>query len=184
VAPEPEGSSPYSQQPITSPYPEPTGATLHSPLHSPSQSPRDTFWSHPPIYGVVFQVVSFWLSHQNLLHIPVISHAYHMPRPPHSPWFDLPNSIWGWVQNMKLLIVQLLSCLIEKPLKKLAPHLPMVTPLMLQMWLQYSMWPITWLESVDQQANVDFPVYVVSEVHCYITQPQLTPHQLLLLNYR
>jgi hypothetical protein len=20
-----------------------------------------------------------------------------MPRPPHSPWFDLPNDIWGWV---------------------------------------------------------------------------------------
>jgi hypothetical protein len=29
-----------------------------------------------------------------------------MPHPPHSPWFDLPN-IWWWVQNMKLLIVQL-----------------------------------------------------------------------------
>jgi hypothetical protein len=30
-----------------------------------------------------------------------------MPRPPHFPWFDLPNNIWGWVQNMKLLTVQL-----------------------------------------------------------------------------
>jgi hypothetical protein len=30
-----------------------------------------------------------------------------MPRPPHSPWFDLPNNIWGGEQNMKLLIVQL-----------------------------------------------------------------------------
>jgi hypothetical protein len=25
-----------------------------------------------------------------------------MSRPPHSTWFDLPNDIWGWVQNMKL----------------------------------------------------------------------------------
>jgi hypothetical protein len=32
----------------------------------------------------------------------------HMSRSPHSPWFDLPNNILGWVQNMKLLIVQLL----------------------------------------------------------------------------
>jgi hypothetical protein len=31
-----------------------------------------------------------------------------MPCPPHSPWFGLPN-IWGWLQNMKLLTVQLLS---------------------------------------------------------------------------
>jgi hypothetical protein len=30
-----------------------------------------------------------------------------MSRPPHSPSFDLPNDIWGGVQNMKLLIVQL-----------------------------------------------------------------------------
>jgi hypothetical protein len=30
-----------------------------------------------------------------------------MPRPPHSPWFDLPNNIRWWVQIMKLPIVQL-----------------------------------------------------------------------------
>jgi hypothetical protein len=30
-----------------------------------------------------------------------------MPRPPHSPWLYLPNDIWGWVQIMKFLIVQL-----------------------------------------------------------------------------
>jgi hypothetical protein len=30
-----------------------------------------------------------------------------MPRPPHSPWFDLPYNIWWWVQTMKLPIVQL-----------------------------------------------------------------------------
>jgi hypothetical protein len=53
VAPEPEGSSPYSQEPATSPYPEPTG----SDLYSPSQSPSD-----PSIYALVFQVVSFLLA--------------------------------------------------------------------------------------------------------------------------
>jgi hypothetical protein len=35
VAPEPEGLSPYSQEPATDPYPEPTGSNLHSPSQSP-----------------------------------------------------------------------------------------------------------------------------------------------------
>jgi hypothetical protein len=35
------------------------------------------------------------------------SNACHMPRPPHSPWSDLPIDIWGWVQIMKLPTVQL-----------------------------------------------------------------------------
>jgi hypothetical protein len=30
-----------------------------------------------------------------------------LSRAPHSPWFDVPNNIWGGVQNMKLLIVKL-----------------------------------------------------------------------------
>jgi hypothetical protein len=30
-----------------------------------------------------------------------------MSRPPHSPWFDLPNDIWWWLQIMKVPIVQL-----------------------------------------------------------------------------
>jgi hypothetical protein len=32
-----------------------------------------------------------------------------MPRPPHSPWVDLPNDIWGRVQIMKLLVVRTTS---------------------------------------------------------------------------
>jgi hypothetical protein len=41
-----------------------------------------------------------------------------MPRVPHSPWIDLPNNIWGWVQIKKLLISQskiilYLSCTIN-----------------------------------------------------------------------
>jgi hypothetical protein len=35
VAPEPEGSSPYSQEPATGPYPEPAGSNLHSPSQFP-----------------------------------------------------------------------------------------------------------------------------------------------------
>jgi hypothetical protein len=49
----------------------------------------------------------FGLSHQNLVHYSLLSHACHMPCPPHSPWLDLPNDIWGWAQIMKLLTVQL-----------------------------------------------------------------------------
>jgi hypothetical protein len=49
VAPEAKGSSPYSQEPATGPYPEPTGANL----------PKIHF---VPIYAVVFQVVSFLLA--------------------------------------------------------------------------------------------------------------------------
>jgi hypothetical protein len=30
-----------------------------------------------------------------------------MSRPPHSPWFDVCDHIWGWVQIMKLFISQL-----------------------------------------------------------------------------
>jgi hypothetical protein len=35
MAPEPEGSSPYSQEPATGPYPAPTGSNLHSPSNLP-----------------------------------------------------------------------------------------------------------------------------------------------------
>jgi hypothetical protein len=49
--------------------------------------------------------LSLWLSHQNPVQFPLLSHACQMSRPPHS--FYLPNNIWGWVKNMKLLILQL-----------------------------------------------------------------------------
>jgi hypothetical protein len=35
VAPEPKGSSSYSQKPATGNYPEPAGSNLHSPSQSP-----------------------------------------------------------------------------------------------------------------------------------------------------
>jgi hypothetical protein len=35
VAPEPEGSSPHSQQPANGPYPEPAESTPHTPNQSP-----------------------------------------------------------------------------------------------------------------------------------------------------
>jgi hypothetical protein len=42
--------------------------------------------------------LSLGLSHQNLVHLSLLSHACHMLRPPHSPCFDLHNDIWGWVK--------------------------------------------------------------------------------------
>jgi hypothetical protein len=39
VAPEPEGSSPYSQEPATGPYPEPSESTLHFSSQSPHSEP-------------------------------------------------------------------------------------------------------------------------------------------------
>jgi hypothetical protein len=36
-----------------------------------------------------------------------LSHACYISRQPHSLWFDLANNNWGWVQNIKLLIVHL-----------------------------------------------------------------------------
>jgi hypothetical protein len=35
--------------------------------------------------------LSFWFSHQNLVHFSHLFHASHMPHPPHPPWLDLPN---------------------------------------------------------------------------------------------
>jgi hypothetical protein len=48
---------------------------------------------------------SFGLSHQHFVHFCLLSHACHMLCSPRSPWLDLPNDIWGWVQIVKLLIV-------------------------------------------------------------------------------
>jgi hypothetical protein len=86
VAPEPEGSSPYLQQPVISPYPEPTGSTLHpqpvflrsiliTSSHLRLGLPSGLFPSGFPT---------------NTLYT-FLSHACHMPRPPHSPWLGLPN---------------------------------------------------------------------------------------------
>jgi hypothetical protein len=55
-----------------------------------SSTPRFSEWS-----------LSHRLFHLNLVHFPVPSHVCHMHCPVHSPWFDLPNDTWEWVQNMK-----------------------------------------------------------------------------------
>jgi hypothetical protein len=52
---EPEGSSPYTQEPATCPYPEPDQSSLR-PHTQPLEDPLQYY---SPIYAWVFQVVSF-----------------------------------------------------------------------------------------------------------------------------
>jgi hypothetical protein len=106
VALQHDGSSPHSQQPISGPCPDRVDSTPYpsvnlSTIHSDpirSSMPQSSEWS-----------IFFGLSHRNLVHFSLLSHACHMPQLPHFPWLDLPNDTKGWVQNMKLLTVQLPS---------------------------------------------------------------------------
>jgi hypothetical protein len=92
VAPEPEGSSPHSQQPAKGPYPEPGEPTPTPPNNLPKIYFHPIFPSTPWSSNWPF---SFRLSHQkNPVHVSTLYHACHMPRQPHSPSFDLPNNIW------------------------------------------------------------------------------------------
>jgi hypothetical protein len=51
---------------------------------------------------------SFELSHPNPVRFPLLFHACHISRPPHSSWFDLANNIWGWVLIMNLYLCSFL----------------------------------------------------------------------------
>jgi hypothetical protein len=50
-----ESSSPYSQEPATCPYPEPTPSSPHH----PHQLPKDPFYYYPPIYVLVSLMAFF-----------------------------------------------------------------------------------------------------------------------------
>jgi hypothetical protein len=84
---EPEGSLPYSQEPVT--WSLSSARSIQSIPHSTSLRS-----SHLRL-GLPASI--FWLSHQNLL-----SHACYMPCPCHSPWLDHLSYIWGRIQIMKL----------------------------------------------------------------------------------
>jgi hypothetical protein len=104
VVPEPKGSSPHLQQPAIVPYPESTESTPHT----PNQSNQDQIWVHSSIYALVFRIVSFLMAFPSKpCALSLLSHSCHMHRPPHPPYLQLPNNIWGRVQFMKLLTVQL-----------------------------------------------------------------------------
>jgi hypothetical protein len=81
-----------------------------NPLHTPPQTNLPNVHFDPNLPSTLWSFkwsLSLRLSHQDPVYFSPVSHACHTPRPPHSPWFDLPNNIWWWVQIMKLPIVQL-----------------------------------------------------------------------------
>jgi hypothetical protein len=124
VAPEPEGSSPHSQEPTNDPYSQPGESTPPQPI-----SLRSILIPSSHLHlGLSSGLFPFSLSHQNPVHVSTLSHACHMPCPPHSPWFDLPNNIWWWVQIMKLPTVQLslFSCYFIPLRSKYSPQHPVL----------------------------------------------------------
>jgi hypothetical protein len=98
VAPEPEGSSPHSQQPANGPYPDPSESTPH-PLN---QSPEGLFWSHLHL-GLWSGLFPSGFPTKNPIQASPLPCACHMPRPSHSPWFHLSNNIW-WKEKVYRII--------------------------------------------------------------------------------
>jgi hypothetical protein len=64
---------------------------------------------HPPTYWSSYWSLSFWLSHQNPLCIPLLPHSCYIPCPSHPPLLDHSNYTWQRVKFMELLIVQFSS---------------------------------------------------------------------------
>jgi hypothetical protein len=50
--------------------------------------------------------LSFWLSHQYPICIPLLPHSCYMPYSSYPPWLDHSNYTWRRVQVMKLLVMQ------------------------------------------------------------------------------
>jgi hypothetical protein len=79
---EPEGSSPYIQEPATCPCPEPDQFILRP----PTQPLAGPFQYYPPIYAWVFQVVSF-------PQVSPLKPCMHLSSPPYVPHV-LPISVF------------------------------------------------------------------------------------------
>jgi hypothetical protein len=105
---EPKGSIPYSQEPYTGPYPEAYQSNPHYSILSKIHF--DTV--DPPMSWSSQWSLSFWLSHQYPISIPLLPHSCYMSRPSHPSWLDHSNYTWRRVQVMKLLIMQFspISC--------------------------------------------------------------------------
>jgi hypothetical protein len=108
VAPKSSGPSPYLQHPATGPYLEPTGSNLHP------QANLLKIHSDPILLGLPSGLFPSGFPTKTLY--------------THSPWFDLPNNIWGGEQNMNLLIVQLppFSCHFIPLWSKCSPQNPVL----------------------------------------------------------
>jgi hypothetical protein len=61
---------------------------------------------HPTMSWSSQWSLSYWLSHQNPIRIPLRHNSCYMPCPLHPPWLDDSNYTWRRVQVMKLLIMQ------------------------------------------------------------------------------
>jgi hypothetical protein len=86
VGPEAEDSSLRSQEPATGPIPVPTTSTPHSP---PPPGDLPGLFSEPILPSTRRSSdcsLSSGLSHQNLVHFSLLSHACHMPYTPQYPW--------------------------------------------------------------------------------------------------
>jgi hypothetical protein len=67
-----------------------------NPLQTLTVSPEIHFDPNLPYTPRSFEwSLFFGLSHLNLVYLSFLSHACRMPRPPHSPWFQLLNDLWG-----------------------------------------------------------------------------------------
>jgi hypothetical protein len=81
VTPKPAVSSQYLKATTIGRYPEPTGSTLYLP-DSHLKINSDPILPSTPQSSKLS--LSFRLSNKNPLHFPLLSHASHKPRPPHS----------------------------------------------------------------------------------------------------
>jgi len=99
----------------------------HDPVHARITLLENPFYYYPPIYALVFQVISF---SQVSLPKPCMHssspHTCCMPRPSHSSRFDHPNSICWGMQTSLLLITQSspLSCYLIPLKPKYLPQHP------------------------------------------------------------
>jgi hypothetical protein len=83
-----KGSLQCPQEPPTGPYSEPHQSNSHHPILS-LQDP--SYIVRPSTSRSSQLSLSFWLSHQYPICIPLLSHSCYMPYPSYTPWCDHSN---------------------------------------------------------------------------------------------
>jgi hypothetical protein len=87
--------------------------------------------SHPPIYALVLRVLFSSGFPTKTLYFSLLSHACHMPRPPHFPSFDLPDKSYEASHCATFSILPLLRLLgTNIPISTLFSHSVYARPLM------------------------------------------------------
>jgi hypothetical protein len=94
---EPEGSLPRSQESSTGPYPKPDRFNPYHPILTKIHFNT----VHPPTSWFSQWSLSFWISHQYPICIPLL-HSFYMPCSSHPPWLDHSNYAWRRVQVMNV----------------------------------------------------------------------------------